>query len=323
MKKELIYIWLDKEGQIRSKTKYADSVENWSFDGSSTNQAVTQDSDIKLIPVSYRSNEEGTTLVLCSMEHEGKPIESDYRVHADKALNDSKFEEWMFGFEQEFVIMDNNTGRPIGWPLSVDPAPQGEYYCGNNFGRQIVNEHAKVCIGYGLSYFGNNAEVMPGQWEYQIGPADDEDYLLGISYCDDLIFSRFLLQIVAENSNCKINYSPKPMPGDWNGSGLHTNFSTRQMRDPTSFEKKLIVTSGQEILNHMDKNHEEYIHNICGKGWETRLTGRLETSDPRKFTVGSSNRECSVRIPPSATYLEDRRPCANANPYRIVASIVI
>ena len=320
---EYIYIWLDIEGNIRNKSRYMSSallqrLPNWSFDGSSTGQAVTQSSDIILHPVVYRtSNECSKVLVLCEMRNAlGEPIKSDYRIKALNCLKASQYENWMFGFEQEFVIFNRETQKPLGWPVVGYPEAQGKYYCSTNYGRHIVDEHAEACIDYKLKYFGNNAEVMPGQWEYQIGPTDDKDFHFGIRYCDDLIFSRFLLESIADSEDCSINYNPKPVSGDWNGSGLHTNFSNSRIREEDS-------KAVQHALGYMERTHKGYIENICGKGWETRLTGQLETSDPRKFTVGDGNRECSVRIPPSGTYLEDRRPCANANPYKIVAGIVI
>jgi glutamine synthetase len=78
-----------------------------------------------------------------------------------------------FALEQEYVIMDPQTGRPYNWPATGFPAPQGPYYCSNGvnaWGREIAEQHYAACLAIGVRLSGLNAEVMPAQWEYQVGP---------------------------------------------------------------------------------------------------------------------------------------------------------
>jgi glutamine synthetase len=63
-----------------------------------------------------------------------------------------------------------------------------------------------------------------------------------------------------------------------------------------------------------------------GAGLEDRLTGEHETASYKEFKYGVSDRGASVRIPMQTDldgkgYLEDRRPCANIDPY-VVARLL-
>lgn len=329
MKAKLEYIWLDgykPEPNLRSKTKVIDldennpvltteDVSNWSFDGSSTKQAEGNKSDCVLKPVRVIRDPQRpkSFLVMCEvLKPDGSPHKSNYR---NTIKNDSE-ENW-FGFEQEYTIMKND--KPLGFPKKGFPDPQGRYYCGVGGdiveGRKIAEEHLDVCIMAGLDITGINAEVMLGQWEYQIFGKGAK------KASDDLWLSRFLLQRIAEIHEVTINFHPKPVEGDWNGSGMHCNFSNKEMREIGGKEMM------EGICDTFSFYHEEHI-NVYGADNEKRLTGLHETQHIQEFSYGVSDRGASIRIPVSVPendwrgYLEDRRPSANADPYKITNRII-
>jgi glutamine synthetase len=222
-------------------------------------------------------------------------------------------EPW-FGIEQEYTFLQN--GHPLGWPKGGFPGPQGPYYCGVGadeiYGRDIVEAHTTACMEAGLHISGTNAEVMMGQWEFQIGPVGPPQ--IG----DEMHLARWLLYRIAEDFDVAVTIDPKPIPGDWNGAGAHTNFSTKAMRE--SYEP---VIAACEALS---KNAEEHVLNY-GAGVERRLTGLHETAPWNEFSYGVSNRGASVRIPwqveqDKKGYIEDRRPNSNCDPYTVTRLIV-
>ena len=323
----LEYIWLDgygKEPNLRSKTKIIDwdatqditldSMPDWNFDGSSTMQAEGSSSDCILKPVRmYRDpfrKKSLAFLVLCEVyDNEGNPHPSNHRNLIPDDENDSTW----WGFEQEYVLSIND--RPLGFPVTGFPAPQGPYYCANGSdkvaGRDISEAHLDACLIAGLTITGTNAEVLLGQWEYQLfGKGAKET-------SDDLWISRFILRRITESYGVTVDLRPKPLLGDWNGSGMHTNFSNAEMRE----------TGGEElfkkIFSDFENKHSEMIKDY-GDDNHLRLTGKHETQSIDKFSYGVSDRGASIRIPAQTVrnnwrgYLEDRRPSSNANPYLIV-----
>jgi glutamine synthetase len=318
------YIWIDgtePTAKLRSKVKiFADGEELglWGFDGSSTNQAPGKASDCVLRPVfdcpdPIRGGD--NRLVMCEvLLTDMTPHPTNTRAACAEAAEAYADQEPWFGIEQEYTFLQD--GRPLGWPVGGYPGPQGPYYCGVGsdeiFGRDVVEAHSDACMAAGLAISGTNAEVMMGQWEFQIGP------LGPLEAADQIWVARWLLYRIAEDYDIVATLDPKPIPGDWNGAGAHTNFSTAAMRsgyDP-------IITACEALGKNATKHIEQY-----GVGIEKRLTGLHETAPWTEFSYGVSDRGASVRIPwqvevDKKGYIEDRRPNANCDPYEVTRIIV-
>ena len=333
------YIWLDGTipvRQLRSKTKVVvlgttpkiEDFPEWSFDGSSTSQAVGEDSDCMLKPVNFVNDPirgEGNYLVMCEVFNaDGSDHESNSRSQLRAILDagaDSQ-DPWI-GFEQEYTLFQKNI--PLGWPEHGYPAPQGPYYCGVGteqiFGREIAEEHAALCLNAGLMFYGINAEVMPGQWEFQIGyrGVDSEDNGV-LNICDHMWIARWLLNRISEEYNVHVSFDNKPIKGDWNGAGMHTNFSTNDTRDKGKGKAAI-----DDAVKRLSEKHKKHIP-LYGDKLHERLTGDHETSSIHEFSAGTSDRGRSIRVPLGASqkgcgYFEDRRPGANSDPYLVAARI--
>lgn len=318
------YIWIDGSlptAKMRSKAKVMPIGEQppiWGFDGSSTNQAPGENSDCVLNPVfvcpdPVRGGD--NKLVMCEvLLTDMTPHPSNTRAGCAAAAEKyGDFDTW-FGIEQEYTFFEGS--RPLGWPTIGFPAPQGGYYCGVGadevYGRPIVEEHMDACINAGLMFAGINAEVMPAQWEFQIGPIGAP------AVADHLWLARWLLYRIGEKHGVSATLDPKPIPGDWNGAGAHCNFSTRQMResyDPCVKAAEALGTRAElHVANYGDRIQE-------------RLTGQHETAAYNEFSYGVSDRGASVRIPwqvhrDQKGYVEDRRPNANCDPYTVTRLII-
>lgn len=330
------YVWVDAVGNTRSKTrtlpakkcKSAETLPQWNFDGSSTDQAPGDDSEVILRPCRifndpFRVRPDGqyNILVMCdTVTPAGEPIESNTRAPAAAAfVGHESLVPW-FGLEQEFTLFNTDQSTPLGWPEGGQPIrPQGPYYCSvgpeNNFGRQVTDALYRACLYAGIEISGTNGEVMPGQQEYQVGPC------VGIDAGDQLTMSRYILQRVCEDYQVYCTLHPKPITtGDWNGAGMHTNFSTKAMREEGGLEiiKKAIYKLGAK--------HDEHIA-VYGEGNELRLTGKFETASINDFSFGVANRGASIRIGRETEsdgfgYFEDRRPSSNADPYVVCGKIM-
>jgi glutamine synthetase len=325
---KLEYIWLDgyKPTQsLRSKTKiegdFSGKLEdcpNWSFDGSSTEQAPGGSSDCILKPVFICPDPQrkDAYLVMCEvLDSTGKPHESNGRAHIADDDND-----FWFGFEQEYFLWDPETNKPLGFPASGFPSPQGPYYCGvgaqKAYGREIVEEHLDVCLEAGLNVEGINAEVAAGQWEFQI-------FAKGAKEAGDQIWvARYLLERIGESYDVAINWHCKPLGAlDWNGSGMHANFSNNTLRTCGSEEtyKKILEAFRPVVAEHIA---------VYGADNDQRLTGKHETASIHDYSYGVSDRGASIRIPLYTVqkgwkgYLEDRRPNSAADPYKVAARII-
>ena len=328
MKSKLEYIWLDgyhPTQSLRSKTQvrkdFGGTLEEcpeWSFDGSSTEQAEGGDSDCLLKPVFIcpDPDRKSAYLVMCEvLNADGTPHPSNGR-----ATIDDDDDDFWFGFEQEYFLWDMDTNSPPGFPHNGYPQPQGPYYCSvgakNAYGRDCVEEHMDLCLDAGLNLEGINAEVAAGQWEFQVFAksakrAGDETWV-----------ARYLLERTGERYGYAINWHPKPLGDtDWNGSGMHANFSNGAMRESGKEETftKICEAFGRNIERHIS---------VYGEHNEHRLTGKHETQSIDMFSYGVSDRGASIRIPITTMTdgwvgrLEDRRTASNADPYKVAAAIV-
>ena len=331
MKSKLEYLWLDgyrPTQSLRSKTRVESDFSGeladcpmWCFDGSSTEQADGSDSDCLLKPVAIFPDPGRNDSYLVMNEvlnADGTPHVSNGRATIDEDQDD---EDFWFGFEQEYFLWDPETDLPPGFPRGGYPRPQGPYYCSvgakNAFGREVIEEHLDLCIEAGINIEGINAEVAAGQWEFQVFAksakrAGDETWV-----------ARYLLERTAEMHGFSIDWHPKPLgETDWNGSGMHANFSNGVMRE-----------SGKEdtftkICEQFAKNVDRHIA-VYGAHNDQRLTGAHETQSIDQFSFG---RVGPWRFHPHSDRgtveegwkgrLEDRRPASNADPYKVAAAIV-
>ena len=288
----------------------------WSFDGSSTLQAEGGSSDCLLKPVAIYPDPARTNGYLVMTEvlnADGTPHVSNGRSTIDD--DDSDF--W-FGFEQEYFLWDPETKLPLGFPR--DQTPQGQFYCSvgasNAFGREMVEKHIDLCIDAGINIEGVNAEVAAGQWEFQC-------FAKGAKQAgDEMWVARYLLERLGEEYGLAINWHPKPLGAtDWNGSGMHANFSNEMLRTCGSKE------TYEQICEAFRPTVEEHIA-VYGADNDKRLTGEHETAAITDFSYGVSDRGASIRIPLMTVeknwkgWLEDRRPASNGDPYKIAAVII-
>jgi len=328
-----MYVWIDGEGTLRCKSrtlakepKSVAELPEWNFDGSSTKQAEGHNSDCYLIPCAMFRDPfrlgAANKLVMCEVvDYKKNPVESNKRRTCAEAMAKCDDQEPWFGLEQEYTLLDVD-GYPFGWPKQAFPGEQGPYYCGVGatrvYARDVVEAHYRACLYAGIKISGTNAEVMPAQWEFQVGPCTS------MEAGDHLWMARFLLDRVCEDFGIVASLHPKPMAGDWNGAGCHCNFSTKAMRVPGGMEHI------NEACERLAKRHFYHIYNYDndgGKSNSLRLTGRHETASMDKFSYGVAHRGASIRIPRPVEaegygYLEDRRPSSNCDPYTVTECLV-
>jgi len=331
------YVWLGALGDLafegstqdlRSKARTFDKkpksladLPEWNYDGSSTGQAPGHNSEVLLRPRAlFRDPFRGgdNILVLAdTYDNLGNPLPTNTRAPADAVFQQALGEEPWYGLEQEYTIYTLDR-EPIGWPKGGYPAPQGPYYCGAGadkaFGRHLVEAHYRACLYAGVKISGINGEVMPGQWEFQVGPAT------GIEAGDHLWIARYIMHRLAESFGVLVSFHPKPVTkGDWNGAGCHTNYSTKAMREKGGYA---VI---EKAIAKLGNKHDEHIK-LYGEHNELRLTGKHETASIHNFSSGVANRGASIRIPTETAknqygYFEDRRPASNMDPYVVTAKI--
>ena len=330
-KYKLEYIWLDGYTPVpglRGKTQIKEfasfpkleELPLWGFDGSSTQQAEGKSSDCVLMPVAIYpdATRRNGAIVMCEvMMPDGT---TPHPTNARATILDD--EGAWFGFEQEYFLYQD--GRPLGFPENGFPkVGQGPYYCGvgyqymGDIARQIVEEHLDLCLDAGINHEGINAEVAKGQWEFQIFGKGSK------KAADEMWVARYLLLRVCEKYGVDVEFHCKPLGNtDWNGSGMHANFSTEYLRN----------TGGkayfESLMAAFADNVEEHIA-VYGPDNHMRLTGLHETQAIDKFSYGVADRGASIRVPHSFVkgdkyqgYLEDRRPNSQGDPYQIASRIL-
>ncbi|XP_028827744.1 glutamine synthetase-like [Denticeps clupeoides] len=326
------YIWIDGTGEeLRCKTRTLkeepqglEDIPEWNFDGSSTYQSNGSDSDMFLIPVRLFRDPftlDPNKLVLCEVLNSSRePAETNCRHCCIQVMEKIKEHEIWFGMEQEYTLLGVDK-RPFSWPTNGYPAPQGPFYCSvgadRAFGRDIIESHYRACLYAGIKIGGTNAEVMPSQWEFQVGPCE------GVEMGDQLWMSRFLLDRVCEDFGVIASLDPKPLK-DWNGAGCHINVSTKSMREEGGLTH---IKAAVEKLRNKHQEHISVYDPHDGQDNLRRLTGLHETASIHEFSSGVANRGASVRIPRHVAqeqrgYFEDRRPAANCDPYTVTCAIV-
>jgi glutamine synthetase len=331
-KYKLEYVWLDgyePVPNLRSKTQIKEFAKFpkleelpwWGFDGSSTRQAEGKSSDCMLKPVAVYPDTTRKNGVLVMCEVFMPDMKTPHPSNARATVVDDPG-AW-FGFEQEYFFYRN--GRPLGFPEGENnfPFPQGEYYTGVGYkavgctARELTEKHIDLCLDAGINIEGINAEVAKGQWEFQIFGKGSR------TAADQMWMARYILMRLCETFGIDINWHCKPLGKDvdWNGSGMHSNFSTTHMREVGGkdyFEK---------LMSAFDKYKNEHIA-VYGPDNHLRLTGLHETQSIDKFNYGIANRGASVRVPHSFVdnnykgYLEDRRPNSQGDPYKIASRIL-
>lgn len=335
------YVWIGGSGHdlrskgrtISKKPTKPEDLPHWNYDGSSTGQAPGTDSEVYLVPRAifkdpFRGGDHILAMCDCyeppRVQKDGtiipmKAIPTNTRAACAEVMAKAEADEPWFGIEQEYTLLNVQTKWPLGWPKGGYPAPQGPYYCsagaGTSIARDVCEVHYRACLYAGIEISGINGEVLPSQWEYQVGPCT------GIASGDHVWMSRYIMHRVCEMFNVECTFDPKPIAGDWNGSGGHTNYSTKATR---------VAPGGWDVIQEhcakLEKRHAVHMA-AYGEGNERRMTGLHETSTMDDFSWGVANRGCSIRVGrmvpvEKCGYYEDRRPASNLDPYVVTRLLV-
>jgi glutamine synthetase len=327
--RQVTYVWIGGKKELRSKSKTIlkggkltlSDLPEWDYDGSSTDQATGDNSEVLLKPQALFRDpfRIGGYLVMCdTYTPEGKPHPTNERVNAKRLFEMGKEYDPWFGIEQEFYFMKKGTKIPAGFPQTGIAAPQGQYYCSvgasNCYHRNLMEVFYRATLYAGLKISGINAEVGISQWEFQVGPC------LGIEEGDHLWMARYILERISEKYDLDVCWDPKPVKGDWNGSGCHTNYSTKEMREEGGLDKII------KAVEKLGVNHKNMINVYGGEDNKDRLTGKHETASWEEFSWGYANRGATVRVGRQTEkegkgYMEVRAVASNCDPYLVTSKI--
>lgn len=307
------YVWMSRGGVFRYKIYTLSSLNadgdfdnpdlypTGTFDGSSTGDAEVGSSDLRIKPCAvYRDVDGVGVFVLCDIDTAETPRANLLTLIENRKVFGA--ESCWFGFEQEYFLL----------PFESESEQDAFHYCSPT-SETIPQHHYNECRQMGVHITGWNCEVAPNQYEFQVCAA-------GVSAADDLIMARWVLLRVCQEHDKGLLLVPKPIPV-YNGSGLHTNFSTPQMRTSPGGWSTMLKSVG--LLRDRHNEHME----VYGDGNEERLSGMYETSAFDTFSWGIGSRDTSVRLQKvmkgeDKGFIEDRRPASNANPYVVCYALV-
>lgn len=336
------YIWTDSDGNVRSKAKTITSVPSgpddcsiWMYDGSICGQAALKDSDVYLVPRAvFKDPFRGPphVLVICeSVTQDMSPAPGSFRADAAEACDRHGGCEPWFSFEQEYCLMKVgcmgegfDEGTPYGFGEEeddTDVAAEGNFYCGAGGDkicecqRALQDDHYALCLAAGVKIASAHAGCGVGSGVFTVGPCT------GVSVGDHMTVARWILKVASEAyaDHFYPSFHPQPAEGR-RGCAMNAAFSARQTRSEGGLG---VIEKCCRALSRRTREHLA----AYGLDNDKRLVGKNGASDINHFNYAVSDRTSSVMIPRNVAVtgkgeLVDRRPGANADPYRVCGLII-
>lgn len=269
---------------------------------------------VRMAPFPFRSGYPGGSyLVLCEVlnHQDDTPHPTNTRAALRAVMKEVAAQEPWIGIEQEYRL----------WAVEKGDAGDTLNELTTGQGQRFVDEHMLACVQAGIPFVGSNREALTDCWEFQVGgPGVDP-----LMAADQLWMARWLLYRVAETSGLAVDLDPAPAVGFWNGLSTHTNFSTKAMRTPKGGYAHIIAAC-EALKGAVDKHLAVYGE----PEFSRRVAEHRPVSVPCRFTefsYGVADRLASVRIPGHVAvrghgYIEDRRPCVDADPYEVAKALL-
>ena len=348
----LEYIWIDDSNNLRGKTmvyrkpfKTAADLPVWNYDELAYKErgleVVVMLRPVALFPDPFRGGHHKLVLTE-KLDLSFNPHFTNHRAKAVEILEKAAKHEPMFGIEQEYFLLTRNQAiyeytdkdgtkkaerqyLPYKWLGHGNPGGGGKFHSTSvggevAYGREVAEEHLAACLKAGLEIWGINSEGLASQWEYQIGICD------GIEISDQIWIARYILHRITEPHNLIANMECKPYKNFY-GNGLHTNFSTKAMREGADGKKGIEFIREACIKLSKPETHKRHLE-VYGEGNLERLIGNNTwTASHETCTWAEHSKDVSLRIPVDTVnaeqgYFEDRRVGANADPYQVVTVLV-